>query len=111
MFQRDRPPWHLRVPTVDRLAVGVLALLLQGCAPEPALGPGLAVARSCAAGPAQAALGRPYTPELAQRAGAASGAGLVRRLTPQTQVTLEYRADRLNLDTDAAGNVTRVHCG
>lgn len=92
-----------------------LALLLLGCAaqpdPGPAPGPAPAATNSCDADAAQAVVGQAYTPGLAETARAAAGADTVRRLAPGTQVTLEFQAGRLNLDTDEAGRVTRVHCG
>ncbi len=35
----------------------------------------------------------------------------VRVLGPDTQMTMDYRIDRLNVDTDAAGRITRIWCG
>ena len=35
----------------------------------------------------------------------------VRHIRPDTQVTMDYRAARLNIDIDAAGVVTGVRCG
>lgn len=104
-----------RLPCLSAL----LALLLLGCAaqpasspaPGPAPGPAPVAGNDCDADAAQAVVGQTYTPELAETAAAAAGADTVRRLAPGTQVTLEFQAGRLNLDTDEAGRVTRVHCG
>ena len=35
----------------------------------------------------------------------------VRVLGPDTPMTMDYRIDRLNVDTDAAGRITRIWCG
>ncbi len=36
---------------------------------------------------------------------------MARVLGPNDMVTLEYRSERLNLNTDQAGTVNRVNCG
>jgi hypothetical protein len=35
----------------------------------------------------------------------------VRLLGPDTPMTMDYRTDRLNVDTDGAGRITRIWCG
>ncbi|GFM87732.1 hypothetical protein PSCICO_31310 [Pseudomonas cichorii] len=40
-----------------------------------------------------------------------SGSNEARVLSPNDMVTLEYRSDRVNINTDASGKVTRVNCG
>ena len=35
----------------------------------------------------------------------------LRILEPGSMVTMDYRADRLNIDTDEAGIITKVYCG
>ena len=35
----------------------------------------------------------------------------VRRIHPGDQVTMDYRADRLDIDIDAKGVITRLRCG
>ena len=35
----------------------------------------------------------------------------VRVIPPNSAVTMDYRADRLNVDLDAQGNITRIWCG
>lgn len=66
---------------------------------------------ACNAEAAQFAIGRAYTPELAEEARRAAGAKVARPLRPGEVVTMEYRGDRLNLGLDEKGNVTRVACG
>ena len=35
----------------------------------------------------------------------------LRILEPGSMVTMDYRADRMNIDTDEAGIITKVYCG
>jgi predicted small secreted protein len=65
----------------------------------------------CDAAAAQFAVGKPASPALLEQAKAKAGAQTVRALGPTDMVTLEYRSDRLNLNTDQAGSVNRVNCG
>lgn len=68
-------------------------------------------AGSCDAAKAPFARGAVYTEELAQRARQASGAKTVRALRPGQAVTMEFSAERLNLELDESGRVTDVRCG
>ena len=65
----------------------------------------------CDATKAQFAVGQAYSASLAEQARAAAGARIVRRLVPGQMVTLEFSAERLNLDTDDSGKVAAVRCG
>ena len=60
---------------------------------------------------AQFAVGQAYSDALAEQARAAAGAKIVRRLVPGQMVTMEFNAERLNLDTDGSGKVAAVRCG
>ena len=40
-----------------------------------------------------------------------SGAKTIRWISPGMAVTMDYREDRLNLDVDDKGKITRAHCG
>ncbi len=66
---------------------------------------------ACNAAPAQGLIGRQAGPALAQEAQRLSRAGTVRFLRPGEIVTMEYRADRLNLHLDARDKVARIICG
>lgn len=66
---------------------------------------------SCDASAAQFTVGKAASPALLEQAKAKAGAQTARALGPNDMVTLEYRSDRLNLNTDRAGTVTRVNCG
>jgi len=56
-------------------------------------------------------VGQPYTDALGEDARQASGANSLRRIEPGQAVTLDFREDRLNIELDANGTVTRVRCG
>jgi hypothetical protein len=65
----------------------------------------------CEAKAAEFTIGKQASPELLEQARTRSGAQNARFLLPTDMVTLEYRSDRLNLNTDANRVVTRVNCG
>jgi len=48
---------------------------------------------------------------LLEQARVKAGAQTARVLSPNDMVTLEYRSDRLNLNTDQAATINRVNCG
>lgn len=98
------------------LVIGLAALSLGGCTTTVS-DPGQAVPESnavppvaCDAARAEAYVGR-NGPAIAEEARAAAGAKSVRVIGPNQAVTQDYRSDRLNIATDAAGIVTRVNCG
>lgn len=65
----------------------------------------------CQASAADFAVGKQASTELLDQARTRSGAQAARILKPHDMVTLEYRSDRLNLNTDDQGVITRVNCG
>jgi hypothetical protein len=65
----------------------------------------------CEAKAAEFTIGKKASPELLEQARTRAGAQNARFLLPTDMVTLEYRSDRLNLNTDASRVVTRVNCG
>jgi hypothetical protein len=65
----------------------------------------------CDAKAAEFTLGKAASPELLEQARTRAGAQNARFLMPDDMVTLEYRSDRLNLNTDTNRVVTRVNCG
>ncbi|MDR0210985.1 MAG: hypothetical protein LBJ33_17745 [Pseudomonas putida] len=65
----------------------------------------------CEASGADFAIGKQATPALLEQARKASGSQLARILKPHDVITLEYRSERLNLNVDEKGVVTRVNCG
>uniref|UniRef100_A0A7C1WUE6 Peptidase inhibitor I78 family protein n=1 Tax=Pseudomonas graminis TaxID=158627 RepID=A0A7C1WUE6_9PSED len=65
----------------------------------------------CDAAAVQFAVGKPASAALLDQAKVKAGAQTARVLGPHDMVTLEYRSDRLNLNTDDSGKVNRVDCG
>jgi 23S rRNA G2445 N2-methylase RlmL len=82
-------------------------LILTGCATTKSPS---AVA-GCEADKAAAFVGRRADAAVAEQARLAAGAEQVRVLAPDTIVTMEFLAGRLNLSVDAAGVVQSVRCG
>ena len=73
-------------------------------APPPA-------ATACDDSQAQWAIGKKVTEAEVEQARKDSGAEIVRTLKPNQAVTMEFNANRLNLDLDDAGAVTAIRCG
>ena len=97
-------------------SAGWLALvLLSACAgPQPSVGLPLEPiepAKTCQAQRASAAVGKTATAGVVEQARQQSGSRLARVIRPGQAVTMEFVGDRLNLDVNAAGVVTRVRCG
>jgi len=65
----------------------------------------------CVANAAEFAIGQQASPALLEEARKRAGAQNARILKPSDMVTLEYRSDRLNLNTNDALVITRVNCG
>ena len=92
------------------------ASLLVACttpAPPPATGtaPAGPSAGVCDAQGAQFAVGKTAGASVVEEARQRSGSYMARVLRPGQVVTMEFNAQRLNLDINAAGVVTRVRCG
>jgi|GEM_PF-2219992 len=66
--------------------------------------------QSCNADPVQWAIGRPATPQLAERLRREAGADTVRILPPDMAVTEEFRFGRLNIATDRSNVIVRLYC-
>lgn len=114
-FETDRQGRIVRYkeylnPVTSALATGA-PLGDAAVAPTPAPPPPVYGAGRCDVAKAQFAIGEPYSEALLERARTGSGAGIARRLSPGQVVTMEYRADRLNLVTGADGKVSAARCG
>ncbi|WPP01634.1 I78 family peptidase inhibitor [Pseudomonas sp. HR96] len=96
------------------LMAGLLAL--AGCStgerhtPEVAAAPVVQDGR-CHSEQAQYTVGQKATSALLEQARTRSGAQIARVLKPNDMVTMDYRSERLNLNTDANGVVQRATCG
>lgn len=84
------------------LALLAALAALPACVQDAAAGP-------CRPEAAAALAGRPFTAEAALMA--ATGASLVRRISPGAPVTMDFLADRLTVEVDAAGRIVRASCG
>ncbi|QNA83937.1 peptidase inhibitor I78 family protein [Sphingomonas sp. So64.6b] len=88
----------------------VAAFALAGCMegrPTPLPGP----PRACNADRAQNLIGQRATPALVGKAKRRSGASVARRITPEMRVTMEFRADRVNVWVSTDGRAERISCG
>lgn len=106
----------MRVTSLSLLAV----LALAGCStsgadkPAESAAPSTSIAATggrCDSDLAKFAVGQPASAALLQQAQQRSGSLAARILRPGDIMTLEYRSERLNLNVDAQGTVTRVNCG
>ena len=92
-------------------------LLLQSCAiaPEggfaPAGPPPASVQGDCNAGQAQFTLGRLLDEHLRSQALSRSGASSLRVYRSGDAITMDFSAQRLNLELDASGKVIKASCG
>lgn len=88
-------------------------LFAAGCsstdtpAPQPATNPTL----GCTSAAVVHLKGQVATPTLLEQARLQAAANSARILTPSSVVTLEYNSQRLNLNVDDQGVITRVSCG
>lgn len=78
-----------------------------GASPMPPAPPGT----SCNADGARFAIGKAPGASVVEEARQRSGSYMARVLRPNQAVTMEFHAQRLNLELDAAGVIRRVRCG
>lgn len=103
--------------TLKIILGSIAASLLVACAtpapPPPATGtvPAGPSAGVCNAQGAQFAVGKAAGASVVEEARQRSGSYMARVLRPGQMVTMEFNAQRLNLDVNASGVVTRVRCG
>ena len=98
---------------MSRTAVASMALVaLAGCAPKVAapVAGGEALGTRCDASAAAALVGRTADVATAE-AQRLSGARTSRRYAIGDALTMDYRADRLNVETDARGMIVKLSCG
>ena len=98
------------------LATLLVATVLAGCSTGGSSGASAPAAPAgtdgrCEARGADFTVGKPASAELLEQARKASGSQMARILKPHDVITLEYRSERLNLNVDDKGVVTRVNCG
>ena len=86
--------------------VVLAALILGACAttePKP-------VAGKCDAATVQDLVGKPLAQHEAE-AKRRAGAGTVRSYVTGSALTMDYRENRLNIETDAGGTIIKLSCG
>ena len=95
------------------IASPLSALLLVACAMpvEQTPMPAPAASGKCNAAPARAYIGQVATDAVVGKAKAASGADIARVLRSGDIVTMEYRADRLNINVDDKRVIIELTCG
>jgi hypothetical protein len=95
------------------MALIAAAAAASACTPAPAEEPVSqpAPAGACNAAPAQHLVGRARSAAVGAEAKRLTGAATLRWIPEGTMVTMDYREDRLNLDLDAKGQITKVRCG
>ena len=103
-------PWKL-ASFGTLLAAAVLAGCSTAGTSEPAKDTAAAVHTRCESKAAEFAIGQKASPQLLEQARTRAGAQNARILKPNDMITLEYRSDRLNLNTDDNLVITRVNCG
>lgn len=96
-----------------RFALPLIALAVIGCksdarpeTPAPAP-PGV----ECNSNGLESLIGKTQSAETSAEAKRLSGANFVRYLTPGMMVTMEFRADRLNLHLGTDGKIGSARCG
>jgi hypothetical protein len=96
-----------------RVALPVLILSLGGCAgTAPAESAGAAPAEAlCKAEAVQDLIGQTPGDALGKDALARSGARTLRWVPEGSAVTMDYRADRLNVQLDGQGRISKLSCG
>jgi hypothetical protein len=96
-----------------RIALSAVALMLTvaGCTTMPPPGPAQQPVGVCDADPVAWAIGNAASPEVVERAQWESHSRDVRVIEPGQAVTMDFRAERLNLYVNERGAITRVACG
>jgi hypothetical protein len=89
-----------------RNALILVALLLGGCATN-----GYPGKLGCDVKYVQEFVGRKGDQKLADVAFRKARADTIRWIWPGMAVTMDFRANRLNIELDAAGNVSKFTCG
>ena len=65
----------------------------------------------CSAANLDGLVGKMRSDATEAEAKAGSGATMIRWIRPGDMVTKDFREERLNLDVDAQGKITRAYCG
>jgi len=84
--------------------LGIGAIALAACQPDREAAPD--TAKSCGADALQHLVGEPRSAFESQNIDAPT-----RILPPGSVMTMDHRLDRLNIDLDEEGQITRIWCG
>ena len=106
-----KPLAHLFAAPLLLVITACTGTLAPAPAPLPAPAPPSRGDNECKAADAQFAVGQNADAALLEQARQRSGSRIARILRPGQMVTMEYSAERLNLDVDASGKVASVRCG
>jgi len=93
-----------------RVVALAVSLGLAACAPTPKTetttdNPG------CGDGKVARLVGKVWAESMRDQIMKTSGARTLRVIAPDTIVTMDFRPDRLNVEIDAQGRITRFKCG
>ena len=91
-------------------AIVIAAMVLAGCTTVGPEAPSAAPQGSCNAAAVQDLVGKPLAAAQAD-AKRRAGAAVVRSYETGSALTMDYRADRLNIETDATGTIVKLSCG
>ena len=92
------------------VVVALGALALSACM-ESRPAPMPAPVGACDAALVQALIGKPANPSFVEKVRRQSGSALARRITPEMRVTMDFRADRVNVWVSTNGTAERITCG
>ena len=96
------------------LMCAALVVSLSACTttPVPAnVGLPAPAAITCDASPATWAVGKQATADIVERVRIDSHSGIVRTLRPGQMITMDIRAERVDIRVDAANVILAVNCG
>ena len=99
-----------RLPLILPLALAAACTPVTGDAPPATAAPDPIPGTRCDANVLAGLVGKPAA-SISDEAKRLSGARTVRSYGPNDPVTMDYRPDRLNIETDAKGVVVRFTCG
>ncbi len=107
---------HARIALPVHGLLASCVFLLAACsstpvAQDPATPNPAKPAGQCNADAVQWAVGQEGNETNVNRVWRESGAGLMRPIGPNQAVTMDYRADRVNVTLDKDNRITRVSCG